>query len=73
MSEYVVKSHNCETGEIEERPMTPEEIEIHLEIQKDYVERKKREKEELEAKEEARVAVLEKLGITLEEAKALLS
>lgn len=73
MSEYTIKSVNCETGEEEIRPMTKEEIATHLQLQKDFVEKVARQKVEVEAIEAKRNAVLEKLGLTAEEAKALLS
>lgn len=66
---YKVKDHNIETGEIVERDPTDEEL---AQYEKDEAERQK-------AAEFARVALasknalLEKLGITEEEAKLLLS
>jgi hypothetical protein len=61
--------HNIETGEIIEREMTAEELEA-LEARKIAWEA---EQKALSAKEAARAALLEKLGITEDEAKLLLS
>jgi hypothetical protein len=60
-----IQEHNCETGEIIQRELTAAEI-------------KQREDEavkaqaEREAKAQAKAALLERLGITEEEAKLLL-
>jgi len=59
---------NCETGEIVERELTDEEL---AQQAKDEVVVKKIEAAE-KAKAEAKAALLEKLGITEEEAKLLL-
>ena len=61
--------HNVETGEISEVELTSEEIAFQ---EKMDAEAKIRE-EELVAKAQAKAALLEKLGITEEEAKLLLS
>lgn len=63
-----IKVHNIETGEIIERDMTEQEIAVHEQLQNDL---------SLQAQSElaaiaARAALLEKLGITEEEAKLLL-
>lgn len=62
--------HNVETGEIVdiERELTVDEI-AHIEAIKS---KKQQELTELEAKEMARKAILEKLGLTADEAAALL-
>lgn len=65
----IIKIHNAETGEVIEREMTEAELEQH----------KKDEAEwaaiiaEREAKKSEKNQLLEKLGITEEEAKLLLS
>jgi hypothetical protein len=61
--------HNTETGEIVERDMTPEELAQH---QKDLA---NAETEQIKKQEKAaaKEALLEKLGITADEAKLLLS
>ena len=61
--------HNTETGEIVERDMTPEELAQH---QKDLA---NAEAEQIKKQEKAaaKKALLEKLGITADEAKLLLS
>ena len=59
---------NVETGEITQREMTAEEL---AEYEADQAEAAAK-KAEAEAKETARQAVLEKLGLTADEAAALL-
>lgn len=64
-----IRIHNVETGEIIDRPMNDKEIEqfnIDLRKQED-------EKILLEAKATAKADLLNRLGITAEEAKLLLS
>jgi poly(A) polymerase Pap1 len=60
--------HNVETGEITTREMTEEEIAQMQEVANEQ----NRRKAEAQAKEAARQAVLTKLGLTAEEAQALL-
>jgi len=60
--------HNVETGEITEVELTAEEL---AKIEADNVELEAQ-KAELIAKAEARVLLLERLGITEDEAKLLL-
>lgn len=64
-----VIDHNVETGEIVERPQTNEEIEQANEDAKSFA---KIDTEKI-AKEEAKKAVLIRLGITADEAKLLIS
>jgi len=64
-----IKIHNCETGEVIERELNEEE----LAQQKIDEENEKQNKKEFAAKIKAKAALLEKLGITEEEAKLLLS
>jgi len=59
---------NVETGEITQREMTAEEL---AQYEADQAEAAAK-KAEAEAKETARQAVLEKLGLTADEAAALL-
>lgn len=68
MSESLTVIHNVETGEIIERPMTPEEL---AQTAKDKA---KSDAEKLVAEEAAiaRQALLAKLGITEEETRLLL-
>jgi len=72
MTEKTVIFHDAQTGEVIEREMTAGEIAIY---EKDLLDRqellaaKQKAKTEAEAK---RTALLEKLGITEEEAKLLL-
>ena len=60
--------HNLETGKVEIRELTEEEL---AQIQTDE-QIKQREVAEAAAKEAARQALLDKLGITADEAKLLL-
>lgn len=60
---------NCETGEITQRELNKKE----LEIQAKYNEQSLAEKAEAEAKAQAKAALLERLGITQDEANLLLS
>lgn len=64
-----IKIHNVETGEIIERDMTAAELKIH-EANKEKQEIKKA---ETEAKADAKTDLLNKLGITAEEAALLFS
>jgi hypothetical protein len=60
--------HDASTGETIERPLTADELELIANNAKYGAEKKKFE----EAKEAARAAVLAKLGLTADEAAALL-
>ena len=64
----IVIEHNVETGEIVEREQTPEEIN---QAEKDAQEQVEIAAKKIE-KEEAKQALLDKLGITAEEAQLLL-
>ena len=69
MSTPKVTIHNSETGEIVEREMNAEELEqyaIDLQRESDRA-------AEIAAKASARQAILDRLGITNEEAKLILS
>jgi hypothetical protein len=64
---------NCETGEVTERPLTAEEIAANeIAVVQAEADRIAREDEAL-AKATAKADLLEKLGITQEEAALLLS
>ena len=64
---------NCETGEQTDIPLTPEE-ETALELERQQIEQNRLIEEEAKAsKIAAKAALLEKLGITEEEAGLLLS
>lgn len=69
MSELLVVIHNSETGEIIEREMNAEEL-AQYELD---VEREAKRAEEVAAKAAAKASLLERLGITEDEAKLLLS
>lgn len=65
----MVLEHNVETGEVFERDATPEEIEQKELYLEEMAAKVKAEAEKAKAK----AALLERLGITEEEAKLLLS
>jgi hypothetical protein len=70
---YTKKIHNCETNEIIVEPLTAEEIE-QLELRHAQKEAKKlAEDEAAAARVAARQILLDRLGITADEAKLLLS
>jgi 2-phospho-L-lactate transferase/gluconeogenesis factor (CofD/UPF0052 family) len=64
-----VTIHNVSTGEIQVVPMTEDEVALHLADREETAQMKA----EAEAKKLARLALLDKLGITEEESKLLLS
>lgn len=68
---YIEKIYDVQTGEetIVERPFTKDEL-AAIEAEKKAAEKRQA---ELEAKASARAAILEKLGLTEDEAKLLLS
>lgn len=66
--EYIVKIHDVTTGDIIERPMTDDEIRIRKADEK-KAENERKAREEAAAK---RQALLDKLGITEQEAAVLL-
>ena len=65
---YTIKIHNVETDEIIERNMTAEEIEIREAENKVLAEEAKA----IAAQKAARQAILDRLGLTEQEAKLLL-
>ena len=69
MSNLTVVEHNVETGEIIEREMTAAELKQAEKDKKAY----QAEIVAAEAKAQAKAALLEKLGITEDEAKLLLA
>ena len=69
MSNLTVVEHNVETGEIIEREMNAAELKQAEKDKKAY----RAEIAAAEAKAEAKAALLEKLGITEDEAKLLLA
>ena len=69
MTKLIIKIHNVETGEVIEREMNAEEL---AQQEADRANAKtQKEAEEVKAAEKA--ALLERLGITADEAKLLLS
>jgi hypothetical protein len=69
MTKYMVKEVNAETGEEIEREMNAEEL---AQLEKDRIVRDA-ERAAIEAAAIAKAALLEKLGITADEAKLLLA
>ena len=65
----IIKIHNAETGEILERELNAEELEAHnirqIQMQEQV--------EKIRLKDAEKTALLERLGITEEEARLLLS
>lgn len=64
----MIKIHNIETGEVIERDLNAEEL---AQLKKDQEDNAKREAE-IAAQTASKAALLEKLGITEDEAKLLL-
>ena len=64
---------NCETGEVAEVELTAEEIADRAEAQAQFEAEQEAKAEEERAKATAKADLLEKLGITAEEAALLLS
>jgi len=69
MNKPIIRIHNVETNEVIDREMSDSEYTQHL---KDVAEVEAR-KAEAEAKATAKAALLERLGITQDEANLLLS
>jgi hypothetical protein len=70
--ELYTKIINCETGEIEERLMTPDEVNAYNETIISMETAKAEQAASEEAKAAEKAALLERLGITQEEAQLLL-
>lgn len=68
MSRPIISIHNADTGEVIEREMTAAEFAQH-EIDLAVIEQRKADRI---AKESAKTALLDRLGITADEAKLLL-
>ena len=68
MSKPMIRIHNTETNEIVDREMTDAEFAEHQEVQ----EAKAQAEASAQAQAAAKAALLERLGITEEEAKLLL-
>ena len=69
MTKPIIRIHNTETNEVIDREMTDAEFAQHKIDQLAFA----AEKAEAEAKTQAKAALLERLGITEDEAKLLLS
>jgi len=69
MTKPNIQIHNIETDEITIREMTDEEFAHYQLVQDNF----QTQQVELEAKAQAKAALLERLGITADEAKLLLS
>jgi hypothetical protein len=68
MSKPIIRIHNIETDEVIDREMTDAEFAQYEADQADY----QLKQAEAEAKETARQAILDRLGLTADEAKLLL-
>jgi vacuolar-type H+-ATPase subunit E/Vma4 len=64
---------DCSTGEVQEIALTAEEIAEREIMAAEYAAQKAQEEADKDAKAEAKAALLDKLGITAEEAQLLLS
>ena len=64
---------DCSTGEVQEIALTAEEIDEREAMAKEYADQKAAEEVIATAKAAAKVELLDRLGITAEEAKLLLS
>jgi vacuolar-type H+-ATPase subunit E/Vma4 len=64
---------DCSTGEVQEIALTAEEIAEREVMAAEYAAQKAQEEADKDAKAEAKAALLDKLGITAEEAQLLLS
>jgi hypothetical protein len=64
---------DCSTGEVQEIALTAEEIAEREVMAAEYAAQKAQEEADKDAKAEAKAELLEKLGITAEEAQLLLS
>jgi hypothetical protein len=64
---------DCSTGEVQEIALTAEEIAEREAMAAEYAVQKAQEEADKAAKAEAKAELLEKLGITAEEAQLLLS
>jgi hypothetical protein len=71
MSRPTMRIHNVETNEIIDREMTVEEYKKFQQEEKIYLEYKAKEIAETQANTSARQALLDRLGITADEAKML--
>jgi hypothetical protein len=65
--------NNCSTGEVVVREMTDDEINAETQQAELYAEKLANEVAEAEAKAQAKAELLERLGITADEAKLLLA
>jgi hypothetical protein len=64
---------DCSTGEVQEIALTAEEIAEREAMAAEYAEQKAQEEADKAAKAEAKAELLDRLGITAEEAQLLLS
>ena len=68
MTSLIIKEHNVETGEVIERELNAEELAQH----EAYLSEQETKKAEQAAKDAAKQAVLDKLGLSADEVAALL-
>lgn len=72
MTKPMVRIHNSETDEVIDREMTAAEFKIYQANQTAEAEAQAKAQAEAEAKEAARQVILDRLGLTADEAKLLL-
>jgi hypothetical protein len=73
MSKPNIRIHNTETNEIIDREMNDDELAIYQAEQKYFADLEEERNKALEAKAAQKAALLDRLGITEEEAKLLLA
>jgi hypothetical protein len=73
MTKPMIRIHNTETDEVIDREMTKAEFDVYTLDLENYNKAKAERKAEAEANATAKAALLDKLGITAEEAVLLLS
>jgi hypothetical protein len=73
MTKPMIRIHNTETDEVIDREMTKAEFDVYTLNLENYNKVKAERKAEAQAKATAKAALLDRLGITAEEAVLLLS
>ena len=68
MAKPIIRIHNSETDEVIDREMTVAELKIYEAEQASYA----AEKAEAQAKENAKAAILDRIGLTADELKTIL-
>ena len=68
----IIVEHNCATGEIVERELSAQEIAQQEIDEANYLATKAKTKAEADAKETAKAAILDRIGLTADELKTIL-